>query len=175
MIQLVIYGVIAAVLMGGAYAVRSSIEDKGAAKQLAIDKPIIEACQAAKKVAEGANDSLRVDLAKLTAERDAQSEAVAELGERTKAALLEREKAIAFSRGQANVLKADADALRARLAKPPTKGASCEQTLTSIDGTLRELAVRRLRDHPPAAGGSGAGGSPAANQDPGSGSVRISP
>lgn len=174
MIQLIIYGVIAAVLLGGAYAVRSSIEAKGAEKQKAIDAPIIAACQADLKTASEANTTLKADVLRIGAEREAQNAAVAQLAERTRAAMVEREKALAFAQGRMATLQGDADAMRQRLAQQPKPGVTCEQQLTSIDSTLRDLAGRRLRDHPPAGSGQ-PGGNPAAGQGAGAGEVRIRP
>lgn len=175
MVQLIIYGVIAAVLLGGAYAVRSSIEEKGAAKQRAKDEPIIAACQADLKTAQGANDTLRMDVLRIGVEREAQNAAVQDLADRTKQAMVEREKALAFAQGKVAALQGDAAAMRQRLAQQPKPGVTCEQQLSSIDSTLRDLATRRVRDHPPAAGSRDQGGNPAAGQNPGAGEVRIRP
>lgn len=174
MIQLIIYGVIVAVLLGGAFAVRSSIENKGIEKQKAIDAPIIAACQADLKTATDANATMKADVLRIGAERDAQNQAVAQLAERTKQAMIEREKALAFAQGKVAALQGDADAMRQRLAQQPKPGVTCEQQLSSIDSTLRDLATRRVRDHPPTGSGQ-QGGNPAAGQGPGAGEVRIRP
>lgn len=175
MIQLIVYGILAAVLIGGAYAVRNSIEEKGAQRQAAIDKPIIESCKADVAAKTTHIGALEANETKLKADREAQNAAIDQLGKATTNALAERDKALAFTAGKTAILQRDRDQMRAELAQKPQAGVTCEQSLSSIDRTLRELAARRVRDHPPAAGSGNEGGNVAAPAGASTGAVRISP
>lgn len=175
MIQLIVYGLLIAALVGGAVAIRNGIENKGIAKQQAIDKPIIEAAQKAAKDAIAANDSLRGDLAKLGAERQACSDQVTKLGTDSAAKMASQAKALAATQTAVLTLAADADAFRAKALDQPKQGATCDQTLANVVSPLRDLAARRLRDHAPGSSGHGASGGAAAAKDSGAGTLRIKP
>lgn len=149
LVELIIYGVIAAVVMGAVYKAWSSFTDsyrnEGRVAQLAIDQPLIDTAKANEQSALASKDQ---------AERDAvqAKEAASKQSAAIEAARKDTEAAQAAARKQAQLYaaerakNADREAkLREAAAAPPRGGQPCEAVLKATDDILRESAVRRAQ------------------------------
>lgn len=173
MIQLIVYLVVIGGLAAGAFGIIHSHDNGVRAKEAEQWKPKLQAAQLDTKTAIDANASLSIENARVRSEAKACSDGVdlltigATKNEAKKAA------ALLAAKGMIATLEADIAAKDAVINAGTPAGENCGQTLTRIDGPLRDLAARRLRDHAPADGSVGGVSVPAAPKNPGPGSLRL--
>lgn len=184
MLNIIFLGILAAALAGGAFAIKSSIEEKGANKVRAQWSALIQKCgkrnapECAQEWTDAVakNVSLQADVARIDGERQQCTASVNSLGEQQKAIQDAKVKTMAeviASKRLASV-RVEIIEQRAKAQQAPKKGVSCEEILDAVDISLTELAARRMLFSPvdDSSGGSkvtpsGSGSSP--------GAVRITP
>lgn len=151
MATLIIYGIIAAAVLGAFGIYHHSItvegEKTGIQKQLAADKPIIEACQANLAAMTKQEQDREKELATLKDSAARQSAAIDAIAKRT-AETVARSNAVVAAQAKSQT---EFDAERKRLndlAMLASDGKlSCEQRLAKIE-PLVDDALRRLRQQP---------------------------
>jgi hypothetical protein len=149
--QLIFYGILAATVIGGAWAFLSHEQGIGAAKQLAKDQPVMEACVADKKTALDANATLKADVDRMAAEQAAQNEAVSKLEKSSRDAIARAAKAQAGNASKVAALESDQAQLFRQAAGTLAKGLSCPQAGAVVTGDIHLFATREVRDRPPTA------------------------
>jgi hypothetical protein len=171
MFSLIMYALVIAALVGGAFAVKGSIEDKGAAKMRATWAPLIEKCESAKRKAADCtnewtdavakNGTLNLALGQVTAQANQCSASVKQAA--ADGVAIEQAKQTNLAKSLTLVASAQAEAAkqRALAAAPQKTGVTCEQTLRAVDASLDELAARQLRFNPDGPVGGGAEGAAA--------------
>lgn len=149
LVEIIIYGVIAAVVMGAAYKAWTSFTDsyraEGRAEQLAIDQPIIDTAKANEQSALTSKATAEQDAAAAKDAAAKQSEAIEQYRQETEAAqAAARKQAQLYASERAK--NADREAkLRAAAAAPPAGGRACEAVLKATDEILRDSAARRAQ------------------------------
>lgn len=157
---LIIYLIMAAIVVGGAFAVRSHIEGIGEKKAEARLQPQIVALTADRKTAVDANTSLRSDLTLLTAERNACSASITAIEVEGKLAEENKKKARAKAAPKLQAVQASIEVQQARLVAPQT-GATCEEVVSKMGRNLVNIGGEQLRDSAAARSSSDSKGPPA--------------
>jgi hypothetical protein len=173
LITLAIYAAMAAAALWAVHSFLNGYEEKGAARQLAADKPIIEACKVDRDTAIKANVSLKADVDKIAKERDQQSAAVDAAAKEAARLSALKDKALADARTRLAAYESDNASLSSILANAQPKGKTCEQTLAAVDDNLRTLARQRVRFQPAETGSNSGSANNSADKSPGSDSLRI--
>ncbi len=173
MVQIIVYIVLAGIAFAAIHTFDLSRQKIGADAQLKADAPIINACKTDRDTATKANVSLQTDLQRLAGERETQNAAVADYAKTMARLQQEKDTRIASQAARLKAYDDDAAALRVRLAAT-TKGATCEQILSSVDRDLRDLASQRMRDTGTQADSDSRGAKPPPGVDSGKGSLRLS-
>lgn len=171
MFSLIVYGLVIAALVGGAFAVKSSIEDKGAAKMRATWATLIDKCESSKRKAADCtnewtdavakNATLNAALGQVTAQANQCSQSVQAAADAGAKIGLAKEANLAKSFTLVASAQAEAAKQRALAAQPAKPGVTCDQRLQAIDASLDELAARQLRFNPDGPVGGGAEGATA--------------
>lgn len=145
LIQIAIYAAIAGAAWFAIHQFDLSRQNIGAARQLAADKPIIEACKIDRDTAVKANVSLQADVERIAGERDRQNAAVKALGDAAIAQDKARIARQAAAKPRIDALRADSLTLEQRLAAN-TEGKTCDEKLSNVDRDLRALVGGGVRD-----------------------------
>lgn len=161
MASLIMYGIIAAVVLGGFWAVVHTHDNGVRAKEAAIWKPQLEASQQATKTAVDANASLMVDVKRIAGERQLCSDGVKTLGEASAAAEAQKARDLAAAGKKINALQTERGMLESLLALPVAQEENCDAKLSKVDAHLDAAGARRLRDHGPAGSSQPSGNAPA--------------
>jgi len=165
LIQLAIYAALAAAAVAAVMGFLHHQQSIGAEKQLAKDRPIIQACVADRATAIGDRDkalAANKQLADDLTAQNAAAQAYYDQSERMKRA---SHAALEAALATGKSLAADEAAARVKAMQAVQKGESCEQTLADIYADLRDMAVRKLRDRPGPAPVSPSGNAAAGNQN----------
>lgn len=145
LITLAVYAAMAAAVVAGAFAFLSHEQGIGAAKQLAKDQPVLQACVADKKTAVDANNTLKDDVVTLTDRVKLANDAIDAWQRTAVAAVAAADKARATNASKIAFLESDqAQAIRA--AAVAVSGLTCPQFVTNQGNALHDLAVREARD-----------------------------
>ncbi len=148
MVQIIFYLVLAVAASAAIYGLDKSRQNIGAAKQLAKDEPILNACKADRDTAVKANEGLQGDLVRLGAERDRQSAAVKDLSDAMQKQQADKLVRVAAAKPRIDALRADSAPLEQRLAAN-TEGKSCDEKLANVDRDLRAIVGGGVRELPP--------------------------
>ena len=177
MFNLIVIGVVLAVMTAVGIAARTHFVDIGVAKVQKQYAALIKTC-GERDPADCANEwtdamaknrTLAADVTRIDRERQLCSEGVKKQGELQAVTDAEKEKNVAKAMTLVASAQAEAAKQRALASQPPKPGVTCEQRLQAVDASLDELAARQLRFNPsgPVGGGSenapagsGAGASP---------------
>lgn len=124
-----------------------SRQNIGRDKQIALDKPIIEAAQKSRDAAIQANTGLQADLQNLDLERKLCSSQVDRLIAQAARLRAAQDKRKPADDKQLAMISAEESELRTTLGLPDP-GGTCEQKLARRDAVLRKLAEQRVRDFP---------------------------
>ena len=173
LITLAIYGAIAAAAMLAIHSFLNGYKEKGAAEQLAADKPIIEACKVDRDTAVKANASLQVDVKRIGDERDLQSKAVQDLQASMAAKDAEKAKRQAADRPKIAALQSDTLTLEQRLSAN-TEGKTCDEKLSNVDRDLRAIVGGGVRVVAPGPASSDRSQNAAARARASAGTLRLS-
>lgn len=172
MFQIIVYIVLAGLAFTAIHMFDLSRQNIGAAKQLAADKPIIEACKVDRDTAVKANASLQGDIERIGGERDKQSAAVKELSEKMQKQQADKVARLAAAKPRIDALRAESLTLEQRLAAN-SQGSTCDEKLQNIDRDLRAI-IGGVRELPTAAPGSDANKDTSARARAGKGTLRLS-
>ncbi len=145
MVQIIFYLVLAAAASAAIYGLDRSRQNIGAAKQLAKDQPILEACKVDRDTAVKANQTLQVDVVRIGSERDQQSAAVKELADAMTKQAADRNARLAAAKPRIDALRVDSGTLEQRLAAN-SEGKSCDEKLANIDRDLRAIGGFGMRE-----------------------------
>lgn len=174
MFRLIALGVVLLAIMAAIGIVVAKHDSKVRAATVAVWKPLFDQQVESTKTAVGAAEQ---NLATAHAYRDqAQlcSAGTAKLEQDAKNAREERDRLLQANSGRLARLEADRRKHQQQTTTPDPAGATCEQKLGNINSILDDLGARRMRDHPRGSeGGNSSGAAPAAGQNPGSDSLRI--
>lgn len=177
LIPLIIYGAMAAAAWVAVNSFLNGYEEKGAAKQMAADKIVLEAVKGDRDTALAANLTLQGDVKKNAAETATCNKIVVDMQKNgVNAAAIQaaarREAAPKIASLNARIvgLEGALDALKRN--KPEV---SCAKALSKAGAAVVDTADGRLRDAGPAAAGNGKGRPPAAAVDPRPDAVRRAP
>lgn len=177
MLFYIIGGIVLLAMLGGIiYSVRHWCNDacQNAKDEIAGVRAELEVARIDIKTAVDANLTLQKDVVRIDAERQACSAGVAEQGKLQAQAEAEKARLLASAAASIRTLKGDAAAMTAILNQAARPGVTCAETMANTDSTLRELAVRRLRDHAPNAG-SGRSADPATGAGTRPNTLRVAP
>jgi hypothetical protein len=148
MTTLVIYGILAAIMIGGFAAYHHSItvdgERIGIQKQLAADKPIIEACKASLDQSIKNEQAREAELAGLRDSAKRQSDAIDQIAKRSAAAIAGSKAALQQQAQSQAAFDAERQRLNAIATSASDAKLTCEQRLATIE-PLVDDALRRLR------------------------------
>lgn len=172
MIQIIIYAVLAGLAFAAIHTFDLSRQKIGSDRQLAADKPIIEACKLDRDTAVKANVSLQTDVARIGAERDLQSAAVKKWQDDADARQAEKAKRVAATKQRIDALRAESGTLEQRLAAN-TEGKTCDEKLSNIDRDLR-ASVGGVRVVAPATASGDASKNTPPGVGAGKGTLRLS-
>lgn len=173
MFQVIFYLVLAGAAAIAIHTFDLSRQNIGAAKQLAADTPIINACKLDRDTAVKANQSLQGDIARIAGERDQQSAAVRELADKMKQQQADKAARQAAAKPRIDALRADSLTLEQRLALN-TEGKTCDEKLANIDRDLRAIVGGSMPEPARAAPSREPGADAAARARAGKGSLRLS-
>lgn len=148
MIQAIFWLVLVGIVTAGGCAFLSHEQGIGAAKQLAADKPVIDACVVDKKKAIDANVSLQADVKRMAGEQAVQNAAVADLQDAYAASLARKTKAQVANQTKLAALQSDQASVIQAAAKSLT-GLTCTQVVKKVADDLHQVAVREYEDRPP--------------------------
>lgn len=146
---LIVYGIIAAAVVGafGVYHHSITLEGEriGIEKQLKVDKPLIEACQANLKQMTEQEQAREAELAKLRDSAARQSAAIDAIAKRTADSIAQTNSVIASQKQTEATFQAERQRLNVLAITANDKAMTCEQRLAKIE-PLVDDALRRLRN-----------------------------
>lgn len=172
LIQIGIYAAIAAAAWFAFHSWENSLRAEGATKQLAADKPIIDACKIDRDTAVKANVSLQADVSRIAGERDEQNKQVQSLADQLKAQKTRQAQMLAAAKPRIDALRVETGTLEERLAANE-EGKTCDEKLANVDRDLR-ASVGGVRSGTTAPASDKRSPQPAARPSAGRGTLRLS-
>lgn len=126
----------------------SSIEQRGAVKQMQADAEVLKQCKEERDRVAANNATLSANYETLRERVQEASKAVDAVASVTKDVLKQKDRGLAEQQGKIAAIEADRKAALARAEAFKEAGDTCEQTLVKVGTAMRELAARELRDRP---------------------------
>lgn len=145
--SLILCAILAAVALGGMYAVDLSRQKVGAEKQLAKDTVVFNACVKDRDAAVTANASLQNDIEKYRVLVVEQNKAMDKMVDVSKAMRTAQVKGAIQAQDKIKALSLEKIDLDAALRDRGDSG-TCDQRLARVSAMLREAMRQQARDHP---------------------------